>query len=413
MSVSPHLEQIRPAWLERTSYRLARGEGVRQNFIPQLNQFYDLLLGAVETGDSSVLDPVIREWVYAQTRSEDDQHPVNLLPILFEILVQTQEVCVDLLTGEGANQAIAALLPHFAHASEMSVVLELGIRVGNIRGELLEIQGKLERLDRTKSNFISVAAHELKTPLTLLEGYTMMLKDVYPSTDQESQPVLLLKGMDNGTRRLKEIIDDMIDVSLIDNNLLNLNFQPLWLNRLVEILAGELAATLLERRQVLETNPFDGFGELNFGDSERLHQAFRNILINAIKFTPDGGTIRITGRKLPGFIETTISDTGIGIDPEDQSAIFEKFGRVGSVQTHSSGKTKFKGGGPGLGLPIARGIVEAHGGTIWVESPGYNEKDPPGSTFHILLPIRKTPPNDKTALLFEALQHQTSQVGSK
>ena len=113
---------------------------------------------------------------------------------------------------------------------------------------------------------------------------------------------------------------------------------------------------------------------MTFGDPERLLQVFRNVLTNAIKYTPDGGCVTVDGRKLPGFIEIIVRDTGIGIDPEDQSIIFEKFTRLGNISLHSSGKTKFKGGGPGLGLHIARGIIEAHGGAIWVESPGMTKR---------------------------------------
>jgi len=124
------------------------------------------------------------------------------------------------------------------------------------------------------------------------------------------------------------------------------------------------------------------------------------VVVNAIKFTPDEGTITIDGRVLPGFIETTISDTGIGISVEDQATIFEKFEQVGEISLHSSGKTKFKGGGPGLGLAIARGIIDAHGGAIWVESPGFDEEKCPGSTFHILLPLRSQASDPKLAKLF-------------
>jgi signal transduction histidine kinase len=108
----------------------------------------------------------------------------------------------------------------------------------------------------------------------------------------------------------------------------------------------------------------------------------------------------VDGRLLPGFIEITITDTGIGISLEDQAVIFEKFRQLGKASLHSSGKTKFKGGGPGLGLPITRGIIEAHGGTIWVESQGYDEKACPGSTFHILLPDRSEATDPKVAKLF-------------
>jgi signal transduction histidine kinase len=87
-------------------------------------------------------------------------------------------------------------------------------------------------------------------------------------------------------------------------------------------------------------------------------------------------------------VEIVVSDTGIGIAPEELERIFEKFYRVGDVLLHSTGRTKFKGAGPGLGLTIARGIVEAHGGRIWAESPGYDEETCPGGEFHIVLPVQ-------------------------
>ena len=112
-------------------------------------------------------------------------------------------------------------------------------------------------------------------------------------------------------------------------------------------------------------------------------------------FTPDGGAITISGRTLVDrdndhpqtFVEVLFADTGIGIDPADQKLIFEKFYRVGAVELHSTGSTKFKGAGPGLGLPIARGVIQAHGGKIWVESSGHDEARMPGSTFHVVLPV--------------------------
>jgi signal transduction histidine kinase len=91
-------------------------------------------------------------------------------------------------------------------------------------------------------------------------------------------------------------------------------------------------------------------------------------------------------------VEVLFADTGIGIDRNDQTLIFEKFYRVGAVELHSTGTTKFKGAGPGLGLTIAKGVIQAHGGKIWVESPGHDEEDLPGSTFHVILPAVVTTP---------------------
>ena len=118
--------------------------------------------------------------------------------------------------------------------------------------------------------------------------------------------------------------------------------------------------------------------------------------MNAIKYTPDGGEITIRERLVamddgqPG-VQIRVTDTGIGIDPQHQELIFEKFFQVGSITFHSSGKVIYKGGGPGLGLTIARGIVLAHQGKIWAESWGHDETTFPGSTFYIQLPASIAP----------------------
>jgi len=176
----------------------------------------------------------------------------------------------------------------------------------------------------------------------------------------------------------------------------------------VEKLNFEVDSALKVRNLTIVRNEFDGNRVWIYVDPTRIQQALGNILNNAIKYTPDGGTITIDGRTLPGFIEVTVTDTGIGISPENQASIFDKFGQLGRVELHSSGKTKFKGGGPGLGLPIAKGILEAHGGSLWVQSPGYDEALCPGSTFHMLIPARTEAPDPNMAKLFNELGKQKS-----
>jgi signal transduction histidine kinase len=134
------------------------------------------------------------------------------------------------------------------------------------------------------------------------------------------------------------------------------------------------------------------------GDDTQLAQVFSRLMGNALKYTPDCGKITIsacvhtndqTNGDLQEFIEVSVADTGIGIDKKYQTLIFEKFYTVEDSALHSSGKTKFMGGGPGLGLTIAKGIVEAHGGRMWVESDGYDPERNPGSTFYVLLPTEQ------------------------
>ena len=126
-------------------------------------------------------------------------------------------------------------------------------------------------------------------------------------------------------------------------------------------------------------------------DKDLLYKAFYHVIGNAIKYTPNGGTVTVKGWMIEDAsqseIEIVVQDTGIGIDPQSQEFVFEKFYQTGEVLLHSSGKTKFKGGGPGLGLAIARGIVNAHHGRIWLESPGHDESSYPGTTVFVRLPI--------------------------
>jgi signal transduction histidine kinase len=266
----------------------------------------------------------------------------------------------------------------------------------------------MERVDKSKSTFISVAAHELKTPITLIEGYASMMDDLIQqgkATNLDS----LLGGMNTGIIRLRTIVDDMIDVSMIDNDLLQLTFQPIQVSQMLSALSLEIEPVLRTRNLTVEIKDFDGSKQWIYMDATRMTQALRNVINNAIKYTPDGGTITIDGRRLSGFIEVTVSDTGIGISSENQATIFEKFGQLGRVDLHSSGKTKFKGGGPGLGLPIARGILEGHGGSIWVHSEGHDEIRNPGSTFHILIPARTDSPDPKMAGVFDTLGKNKNQ----
>jgi signal transduction histidine kinase len=401
-------EQIRPVWLRTLAQRLAQGEGVRVGFHEQLSELADCLVQALDTGSPTWVDPLLAEWLAARPLSAADASgfaaDLAVAHLLGAIETVGAEVIQEQLTAGLALDLILALQPIFNHAQLRVAARAAELRVARVAQDLQQAQRTLERLDKSKSDFISVAAHELKTPLTLIEGYASMLREVSLTLNAADAPICdLLAGMDNGARRLREIIDDMIDVSMIDNNLLSLHFQPVWINRLVRMVQREFADNLSERRLDLRIEPIPGGDVPTFGDDERLFQALRNVVANAIKYTPDGGQITISGRQLPGFIEIVIADSGIGIDPEDHGRIFEKFGRIGKATLHSSGKTKFKGGGPGLGLPISKGIIEAHGGAIWVESPGYDEKALPGTTFHLLLPLRSEPPDDHTAKLFYPL----------
>jgi len=249
----------------------------------------------------------------------------------------------------------------------------------------------LERLDQTKSDFISIASHELRTPLTTMIGYTEMLieDDTLPET-----AIMMLKGISKGTKRLHSIVDSMFDIAQIDARALQLNLTPVDINIIIKDVALRLEETIKERQQTisLELPPLP----LIKADPNLLEKLFQHLLNNGIKFTPNDGKITITAKPSTiqnadfpnGGIEIIVSDTGIGVDPHARDIIFSKFYQPGELSKHSTGKTKFKGSGAGLGLALSKGIVEVHGGSIWVESDGHDEEKFPGSQFHVAIPIR-------------------------
>jgi len=397
------LAKIRPAWIERVGHELARGMEVRAGFEEQLGRFFDLLEQSITSGDPAWMDSILLDWAKSSTETDLDEGLYHVSFLINHMIALTIQVTRESLTKQQALDLLAAVVPVYTYGLGVVARYEMETRVAHISSEMEKVQKRMERVDRSKSAFISVAAHELKTPITLIEGYASMMEDLADGNKAGSLNSLLA-GMNNGIERLRGIVDDMIDVSMIDNDLLQLNYQPIQVSQMIEALYKEVEPIMQRRKLTMELVSFDGSRQWVYVDPVRIIQALRNVINNAIKFTPDKGRITIDGRALPGFIEVTVADTGIGISPENQAAIFEKFGQLGRVDLHSSGKTKFKGGGPGLGLPIARGILEAHGGSIWVESEGHDEKKCPGSTFHILIPARTESPDPKMARLFDTLE---------
>jgi signal transduction histidine kinase len=288
-----------------------------------------------------------------------------------------------------------------AHANQTAVALENARLVDNLmrlnqemrqaRRALEKNNQELERIDRAKSDFISIASHELRTPLTVIKGYAEMLMD-----DQKLDTKLkgMMKRIHEGTLRLHEVMDSMFDIAQIDARSLKPHLQAVELGHVIQEVCMEQASTIKEREQSLSVDlpPLPHVK----ADLHLLRKLFHHITRNAVKFTPNNGKITIIGHHIPsiinlpnGGVEIIISDTGVGVDPNLREVIFSKFYQPGELGKHSTSKTRFKGGGAGLGLALSKGIVEAHGGRIWVESAGYDEVNFPGSQFHIILPLSK------------------------
>jgi signal transduction histidine kinase len=263
-----------------------------------------------------------------------------------------------------------------------------------LNDELIAANRELARLDQAKSDFIDIASHELRTPLTQVRGYNDILDEMLSRGSLTAEAGLeMTAGVRNAARRLEEIVDTMFDVSRLDSETMDIAKSPVAIGSIVRIVLKEWEKAFRERDLTVSARNLTGLPMI-VADSEGVRRVLSNLIQNAIKYTPDGGAIHVEGRAIgldgprgEQAVEIVVRDTGVGIEPENLDRIFDKFYRVGSVMRHSTGRTKFMGAGPGLGLAIARGIVQAHGGRMWAVSPGRDEERCPGAEFHVLLPV--------------------------
>lgn len=241
---------------------------------------------------------------------------------------------------------------------------------------------RLAEIDRMKSNFIAIASHEIVTPVTMIRAYADMMGE--GSLGQVTS--MQKEGLDairRGTLTLTRLARDLTDMSLLDRNQLPAKFAPADIGEILEETAVQMAPFVSQRDQQLSIGVETGLVHPRV-DRDYLGQAILNVAMNAVRFTPDGGSIELAAKRTGNGMEISVTDTGIGIPDEDRERIFARLVELKDVNQHSSGTIQFNSSGLGLGLSIARGIVEAHGGVIQVESQVGK-----GSTFKILLPIRE------------------------
>jgi signal transduction histidine kinase len=295
----------------------------------------------------------------------------------------------DLVTLSAlANQTAVAL----ENARLVDNLMRLNTDLRMARRALEKSNRDLERLDQTKSDFISIASHELRTPLTVIKGYSEMLLE---DANLDPNFVQVIKGIHDGALRLHQVMDSMFDIAQIDSRTMQLNLQLINLSEMLNDVCSAQVQALRERHLDITIDlPVLPYIKV---DPNSIRKIFQHLVNNAIKFTPNKGKIVITAHpvspnagELPnGGVEIIFSDTGVGVDPNFREIIFSKFYQPGQLTKHSTSKSRFKGGGSGLGLALSKGIVEAHGGRIWVESPGYDEVNFPGSHFHVVVPLTK------------------------
>jgi len=269
-------------------------------------------------------------------------------------------------TGEFAPEVIE-LLRTFATQSA------LAIQNARLFREIAIKSGELELASRHKSEFLASMSHELRTPLNAIIGIGEILLEDSRELRREDQ-IEPLERMMRAARHLLTLINDILDLSKIEAGQMELDVIDFHLPSAIDEALLLMRERASRRGLALERHVDARLGEIQ-GDPRKVKQVLLNLLSNAVKFTPEGGRISLAARLGDGVVEVSVVDTGVGIAPEDQEAIFEEF--------RQAGRADKKIEGTGLGLALSRKFIELHGGRIWVKSQSGE-----GSTFTFTLPVR-------------------------
>lgn len=232
-----------------------------------------------------------------------------------------------------------------------------------------EAYQKVMELDRMKSDFIAIASHELRTPLGLIMGHISFLSECASEEQKEDVEIIT-----HNATRLKDLIEEIGDIDHLTSGLNDIKHESVSISLIIQQVVESFSEMASAKRVHLSIESKQGNLSLE-GDGQKIAIALRNLVKNAITFTNPGGVVKVTSEQLPGYIKVAVLDNGIGIPAAEQEKIFKRFYQVGEHLTR-------KHGGLGLGLSIARDMVEKHGGKLWVESV-----EGKGSRFSFLLPL--------------------------
>jgi signal transduction histidine kinase len=232
-------------------------------------------------------------------------------------------------------------------------------------------------VDRLKSEFVATVSHELRTPMTSIKGYADLLLMGAAGALNENQ-THFLEIVSSNTERLSILVNDLLDISRMEAGRVSLSLQPLDLREIAESVMGEVARhSQVEKREMdLKLDAPPDLPRV-YGDLERVHQILSNLLDNAYSYTPEKGHITVHLKKVEGEVQVDVIDNGVGIAPEDQDRIFERFFRGENPLVLATP-------GTGLGLPIVKQLVNMHKGRIWMKGTGIAGE---GSTFSFTLPL--------------------------
>jgi signal transduction histidine kinase len=259
----------------------------------------------------------------------------------------------------------------------------LARRFQGMRQRLHDYIRGLQEAGRLRSEFIGIASHELRTPISVIQGYYELLDrgDMGPLTNHQQ---LAIRAIGGSLQMLEGIAEAATRLSQIEGESMELDIQPFPIASLIDQAVARVSDAAKDRRVEIDAEIDPRLNEVSV-DGPRLVEALVNLVSNGVRFTPDGGWVRVRAGSADDMLVIAVTDNGVGIAPEHHSAVLERgFGGRSSLNHHSSNRLEFNSCGLGLGLAIARGIIEAHAGSLLLQSALGA-----GSTFTMRIPLRQ------------------------
>lgn len=262
----------------------------------------------------------------------------------------------DILNDSDNNYNILSINNLIIKISVVQIINEQN----KAEGAMLVLQDvtEQEKLDKMRKEFVANVSHELRTPLTTIRSYTETLLD--GALDNKEYTLNFLKVINSESERMTRLVKDLLQLSKLDYDKMEWNMKSLSILNILRDCVVKMEMAAKQKNQSLSFEAIGELCEIN-GDKDRIEQVIINIISNAIKYTPENGSIKVTAKRLKDSVEIRIADSGIGIPKDDLPRLFERFYRVDKARSRSMG-------GTGLGLSIAKNIVEAHKGSIRIES---------------------------------------------
>jgi signal transduction histidine kinase len=292
--------------------------------------------------------------------------------------IKTNYICTLSAKGKKLGIIIIGMMKGYSELSDrekdliQAFVDQAGIAIENaslyseleeINNEVIKANEHLKELDKMKDEFVSIASHELRTPMTAIKGYLWMLTNGKHKIELDPQQQDYVERVKASAERLINLVNDMLDVSRIEGGRMEMNIVPGYIENVISGVIAEIMPKALEKKITLEfEKPKKQLPKVRI-DENRIREVIINLIGNAIKFTETGGKITINAKPQGKMVEISVTDTGRGMAKTDIPKLFQKFGRL----EHSFALIS-ETSGTGLGLYITKSLVDLHGGKIWVKS---------------------------------------------